>query len=334
MNNSDPDGNAAHAWHVFWRASVGQNLLADSSLSGRIRARLLDAHERDGRELLYYLLTPTEIHLLTVLSAGESAGDLARGVGNVIARWVRDVGGAPGPVFMDRFHCRQIADAEALRREIRMLAWRPVALGLSSTATHFRHGALRIILGLNRAEGFNAGPLLSLFGASVPDARRALRARLAARPSAQEVLQWELACGLALASGFVGPMGKMTRQVRGPAATLVAASDSKCIDSALKLLERWVEVKLGLRDGRGIALRKGPSGARARALVAIVAVRLKLCSAASVARYFKRSKATMSEQMTASRRRPEDHFLLNIPLRQVVAEAISLAPTSHMSATL
>ncbi|WP_457324713.1 hypothetical protein [Roseateles sp. P5_E11] len=325
MDDSVFNTDSSAVWHVYWQAAAGRDLLADPSLISRVRSRLLDAHRQAGRELLYFLLTPTEIHLLAILTGGESPGHLARGFANVVARWVRDVQGSPGPVFVGRYQARRVESEDALHSEVRMLAWRPVAMKLCVAATHFRHSALRIVLGLSRPEGFHAAPLLGQFGSTVLQARALLRAALAKRPSQVEVLQWELARGLTLAGGSVGPMGRMSRKVRGGAAALVAASGSKGIDGALHLLERWVEAKLGMRAGQRVALQKGVAGARGRALVAMLAVRSGLCSAASVARHFKRAKATMSEQMAAARRRPEDQQILATPMARIVAEALSLA---------
>lgn len=330
MDDSVFNGEVSAVWHIFWQAAAGRDLLADPALINRVRARLLDAHRQAGRELLYYLLTPTEIHLLTVLPREASAGDLARGVANVVARWVRDVQGSPGPVFVSRYQARRVESVEALRGEIRMLAWRPVAMQLCVAATHFRHSALRIVLGLSRPEGFHASALLGHFGATVLEARNSLRASLAKRPTKVEVLQWELAHGLALAAGSIGPIGRMSRQVRGGAAALVAASGAKGIDGALHLLERWVEAKLGMRAGQSLTLQKGLIGARGRALVAILAVRSGLCSAASVARHFKRAKATLSEQISAAKRRPEDQQILSMPMSRIVAEALALASQSKV----
>jgi hypothetical protein len=61
-----------------------------------------------------------------------------------------------------------------------------------------------------------------------------------------------------------------------------------------------------------------------RALVASLAVQLDLCSAASVARHFKRAKATLSERMAACRLQPEDQWILGTPLGRIVEEAIDL----------
>ncbi len=108
------------------------------------------------------------------------------------------------------------------------------------------------------------------------------------------------------------------------AAALVAASRPQAVDGALTLLERWVLVKLDLRGARGLAALPSPEGARGRALVASLAVRLDLCSAASVARHFRRAKATLSERMAACRVEPENRAILGLPLARIVEEAIAL----------
>jgi hypothetical protein len=64
--------------------------------------------------------------------------------------------------------------------------------------------------------------------------------------------------------------------------------------------------------------------ARGRALVACLAVDHRLCSAASVARYFRKAKATLSEQMAACRARSTDRQILETPVRRILEESATL----------
>lgn len=68
----------------------------------------------------------------------------------------------------------------------------------------------------------------------------------------------------------------------------------------LALLSIWSAAKLRLESP--LALHEAPTAAaaRGRALVACLAVDHRVCSAASVARYLHRAKATLSEQIVAS----------------------------------
>lgn len=324
MEGSTPTPSPPAAWHIVWQAAAGRDLLVDPALADRIRLRLLAAHRRPGCALLHYLLTPSEIHLLSSLPPDTSPGDVARGIGNVVARWVRQSQGMPGMVFAGRYRAYAIESDEALRGEFRMLAWRPVALGLCRAPTHHATSALRTVLGLRRAMGFDAMTPLRLFGDSVIDSRIALRGRIARRPGPVEIQQWELTRGIALARGAVGTFAPMSRSVRGMAAALVAASQPPTVDGALTLLERWVLVKLDLRGAPVLATLASRAGARGRALVASLAVRLDLCSAASVARHFNRAKATLSERMAACRIEPENRAILDMALARIVEEAIEL----------
>lgn len=211
-----------------------------------------------------------------------------------------------------------------------MLAWRPVHLGLCSTPTHYAHGALRVALGLTPAQGFDARSLLRSFGESVPEARAALRAWLAQRPSEQEWRLWELTHGLVLAQGTVGPQPNMTREVRGMAAALVAAAGPDGIDGSLTLLATWVIAKLDAQGALDLHKASDAMGARGRALVACLAVEHGLCSAASVARYFRRAKATLSEQMTACRARAGDREIIATPAHRIVEEATALMSVERL----
>lgn len=325
MDRSIFDGEGSRVWHIYWQAVVGRDLVCDTSLVKQIRTRVLGAHLAPGRELLYYLILPREIHLLSLLPRGDSAASLGNGLSNMIAKRVRQADGTLGAVFRDRYHAQWIDDVQLLRNEVRMLAWRPVSAGQSASPSSFAHAALRAVLGLSLGDGFHATPLLEHLGGTVPLGRIALRRALAAQPSDLEVLQWELGKGLVSARGVVGPAGSVARHVKGPAAALVAASAGRTIDGALKLLELWVATRLGLHNAPSLAQRKGSLGSRGRALVASLAVRCGLCSASYVARHFGRAKATLSEQIAAVRRRPQDQQILGTPMARIVAEAVALA---------
>ena len=240
------------------------------------------------------------------MPAGARPGDIAHEVANVVARWVRQVHAVRGPVFAGRYRSHLIESNDLLREEIRILAWRPVVLGLCVTPMHHVHSALRTTLGLRRALGFDARPLLDLFGDSVPVARVAVRAWISKRPATREARRWELARGLALATGSVGPQAMMAREVRGGAAALVAAGGPDGIDGALELLEAWVLTKLGLQGQVDLHAASDAAGARARALVACLAKDHGLCSAASVARRvrFQPPSWKLSISHSLTRRKP------------------------------
>lgn len=324
---------AATVWHVCWQAAVGRQLFADPALYAKVRERLIDAHRRPQRLLIDYLLAPTEIHVVSSIPPGDSARAVARAVGNVVARWVRQAQPVRSPVFAGPYKARLIGSVDELRSEIGMLAWRPVVLGLCSTPSHHAHAALRIALGLTPARGFDARPLLRLFGDTVPGARGALRAWVAKRPSEQDARQWELMHGLALATGSLGPGSTMAREVGSVAAAgLVAAAGPEGIDGALRMLETWVLAKLGAQGAIDLHGSRDTLGARGRGLVACLAVTHGLCPAASVARHFRRAKATLSEQMTACRAHPQDRQILATPAHRIVDEAIALASTGRWPA--
>lgn len=311
-------------WVLSWQAAVGREFLADPSMHARIRGRLVGAHQRIGRTLIDYVLLPTEIHALARIGPDDSAAGVARAFGNVLSRWVREVQPIRSPVLAGPYRGCIIPSIEALRDETRMLAWRPVHLGLCTTPTHYPHGALRIALGLTPARGLDSRPLLQHFGDSVPEARAALRRWIAKRPCDEEWRAWELIRGLRLATGIVGPRRTLARTVHGAAVSLIAAGGTYGVDGALRILEIWVAAKIHptLAGSR----RDGPMaiGPRERALVACLAVRHQLCSAASVARHFDRSKATLSEQMAACRASPADRQILATPVQRIVEESAAL----------
>ena len=282
------------------------------------------AHESEGRTLVDYLLLPNEIHAVSLIAPGESVGGIARAFGNVLSRWVREEQPVRSPVLAGPYRAQELKSADALRHELRMLAWRPVMLGLCTTPTHYRRGGLRIAAGQSTGRGFNARPMLEQFGTNVPDARASMKRWMSHRPSDEERRAWELTRGLALATGSVGPRSGMARSVAAPAAALVAAGGTYDIDGALALLSRWVDAKIHAGGGLGLHSASSRTAARARGLVAGLAVQHRLCSAASVARYFQRAKATISEQMAACRARPADRVIVSTPLRRILEEATTL----------
>ncbi|MGK2898709.1 MAG: hypothetical protein ACSLE9_08480 [Burkholderiaceae bacterium] len=321
--DKDP-GVEATTWSVSWQAAVGRDFFVHPSLAGRIRGRLIGAHQRSGRALVDFVLLPTEIHAVAQVPAGDSIGGVARAFGNVVSRWVREAQPVRSPVLAGPYQAQPVDSVEGLCSEVRMLAWRPVFLGLCSTPTHHPHGALRVALGLTPAKGFDARPLLWHFGGSVPAARAELRRWIARRPSELEWRAWELTRGLELATGGVGPQPTMAKAVDGSAALLIAAGGTYGIDGALELLAAWVSAKIQPGSRLDLQSASGAVGARGRALVACLAVAHRLCSAAAVARYFRRAKATLSEQMAAARVRPADRLILSIPLRRMLEESAAL----------
>lgn len=319
------EGSWTH-WHLCWQAAIGREIFADPDLYVRVRDRLLQAHH--GRVLVDYLLLPREIHILSSIAPGDSPGRVARAIGNIVSRWVQQALPVSSPVFAGPYRALRIIDAEELRKEIRMFAWRPVLCGLCRTPAHYPHSALRAALGKRMARGFDSRPFLSLFGDKVPEARAAVSKWIARRPSERETRQWELLCGLALATAAPG-LGFVSRKVKDvEAASLVAAGGHEGTAGALSLLEAWVATRLAgggrldLHDGRD------PISARGRALVACIAVARGLCSAASVARHFGKAKSTLSEQMSECRKRPADQAILAKPVQDIVEEALRLKRSS------
>lgn len=315
-------------WALSWQAAVGRDFLADPSMHERIRRRLLGAHDHPSRVLVDYLVLPGEIHVVTRLDPGESVGSVARAVGNVLSRWVREVQPVRSPVLAGPYRAHSIPCADSLREEARMLGWRPVRLGLCSTPTHCPLGALRTVLGLTPARGFDARPLLQHFGSTVIDARASMRRWVRTPPSDEAWRAWELSRGLEMAKGTVGLRPTMAKTVHGSAAALVAAGGTYDVDGALALLASWVTVKI--QKTKVLDLRRGSSAedARGRALVACLAVAHRVCSAASVARYFGRAKSTLSEQMVACRARGADRRILQTSVRRILEEAAALQKPS------
>jgi hypothetical protein len=78
---------------------------------------------------------------------GDSPGRVARAIGSVVARWMRQVQPVRSPVFAGPYRAHAIASVDELRDEMRMLAWRPVLLALCRTPSHYPHSSLRIALG-------------------------------------------------------------------------------------------------------------------------------------------------------------------------------------------
>lgn len=317
-------GIDATTWILCWQAAVGRDFLVPASIASRIRSRLIAAHHRPGRVLIDFVLLPTEIHAIVQIDADDSVRSVARAFMNIVSRWVHDAQPVRGPVLAGPFWAQPIDSSEALRREVRMLAWRPVVRRSCATPTHHPQGALRIALGLSPPMGFNSRPLIAQFGPSVREARASLRLCIARRPTEQEWRAWELVRNLELATGSVGPQPSMARTVGAAAAALIAAGGGYGIDGGLELLELWVRAKVSPVGPPDLKSSSESCAARGRALVACLAVSHSLCSAASVARYFRRAKSTLSEQMAACRARPSDKPILSTSLHRILEESALL----------
>ncbi len=313
-------------WHLHWQAAVGQSFLPTGGMADRIKERLVSAHLKRQRVLVDFLILPTEIHLIARLVEGDAPGDVAGAIGNFVSRWVREVRRTRSHVMGGPFRAFALESDEAVRQEVRMLAWRPVVLGLSRGPTFYAHGALRVALGLRRRDGFDARPVLRYFGQDTTDARAALARWVSGRPREVAWQAWELSRGLVLAPTHEVPEPVGFREVKTEgAALLVAAAGSGGVQAALGLLVDWVgwqlgaisRLELGSRDARAV---------RWRALVARLAVQHRLCSSAFVARYFHRAKATLSEQVAASRLRAEDAEIVATPVAKILGQLAALGP--------
>jgi REP element-mobilizing transposase RayT len=310
-------------WHLCWQAALGRQFFADPTLYERVRKLLFEVHRRRGRVLVDYALLPTEIHLVAEIQPGDSVGGVARAIGNVVARWVRAAQPVRSPVLAGPYRASRIGSAHEQRVEARMLAWRSVFHGLCRTPAHYPHAAFRIALGMVSVPGFDARPLLRVFGLSLPQQREALRRWVAERPSERERQAWELTHGLVLAAGGRGAPAAAREMRRAAAAALVAAGGDG-IDGALALLETWVAAKLDLRGAHALHTAADGTGARGRGLVGCLAHTHGLCSAAAVARHFGRAKATLSEQMAARRASAEDRQIIATPVPRIIEEALAL----------
>lgn len=313
------------SWHLHWQAAIGQTFVPTPALADRIRDRLVHAHQRKGRVLIDYTVLPKEIHLIARLSAGDSPGDVAGGIGNVVARWVREAGQVRSPVMGGPFRSFILESDDAIRHEARMLAWRPAFLRLCRSPAFYPHGALRTALGMRPAHGFDARPLLHLFGDSTVTARAALRRWIADPPSDIDWHAWELSRGLTLAPSHGGPMPGGFREVKnGEAAALVALAGHGGVEAALGLLADWVSWRIGRTGALDLHQDRNTLAARGRAIVARLAVEHAVCSAAFVARYFGKAKATLCEQMGASRLREADTRLVTTPMIRILEEIAAL----------
>ncbi len=91
----------------------------------------------------------------------------------------------------------------------------------------------------------------------------------------------------------------------------------------------WVRARLGMQGVPSLRSARGQLGAHARAIVAELAVRNKLCSADAVARHFGRARSTICEQMASVRKSAKHSRLIVTPAHRVVAEVRMLQDSSR-----
>lgn len=322
----------ARTWTLSWQAAPSRDFLAHESMVRKILNRLVDAHSQSGRQLLYFVLLPAEIHVIARVECRDSIASIVRSCSHILSRWVRAVNPRQGPAFAAKCRATPIESMPALRREVLMLAWRPVRLGISKKPMHYPYSALH---GAELGEPglrFDVGPLLSSYGGSADAAQACLEAALRVRPTDEAWRLWELQRGLEQPTAnqsFVSAT-TMPRLVDSGAAALIAAGGGYGVEAALSLLEAWVCAKI---DPAG--RMNAPEGARglrvrARALVACLAVDHGLCSAVFVARHHGCTKGTISVQMARCRQRPQDRKLLNAPLDRILQDVVVLREAGLM----
>lgn len=311
------------AWSLSWQAAPGRDFLAHESLAVRIRHRLMAAHSQPGRQLLYYVLMPTEIHVVARVNDGETIVSIVRSCSHILSRWVREVHVRRGPVFAAKYHAESLDSRQALRREVLMLAWRPVKLGLCARPMLYANAALNVVVGAKSGDGFDVKPLLAVYGEFIGTARSALEASLRVGPTDEAWRAWELSRGLELpvVQQDLVSAAALPRSVDAAAASLIAAGGSYSVEGALQLLEAWVCAKIASGGGLDAPTGLRRQRVRARALVACLAVDHRVCSAVFVARYYGCTKGTLSVQMSPCRTRPNDRKLLSTPLDRILQDA-------------
>lgn len=315
------DAPAQRTWHLHWQAAHGQTFLPHAVMADRIRERLIAAHHKRNRVLIDFVIMPTELHLISRINATDTPGDVAGAIGNFVSRWVRELRRTRSHVMAGPFLSTRLESDDAVRREIRMLAWRPVVLGLCRGPTFHAEGGLRVALGASRPDGFDSRPLLRYFGQDTTDARPALARWVSRRPTALDSSSWELARGLVLAPHSGGPEPKGFRRVKTQeAASLVAMAGEGGVEASVGLLVEWISWRPGAAQALDLRAGQDAQSVRGRALVARLAARFGLCSSAFVARYFGRAKATLSEQVAASRRRVEDTAIVSTPVFRIIED--------------
>lgn len=320
------------AWSLSWQAAPGRDFLAHESMADRIRDRLIGAHSQPGRQLLYYVLMPAEIHVVARIDDRETIVSIVRSCSHILSRWVREVHVRRGPAFAAKCHAELLDSKQALRREILMLAWRPLKLGLCARPQLYPHAVLSVVAGLKSGDGFDVKPLLSLYGEPITMARSALEASLRVRPTDEAWRGWELTRGLELPAAQQGLVSAtaMPRSVDVEAASLIAAGGSYGVEGALSLLEAWVCAKIDPSGRLDASTGCRRLRVRARALVACLAVDHRLCSAVFVARHYGCTKGTLSVQMGPCRSRPHDRKLLATPLQRLLQDVEDLRTAGLM----
>lgn len=325
-------GPGVRTWTLSWLAAPSRDFLAHESMGGKILNRLLDAHNHPGRQLLFYVLLPSEIHVVTRIESSEykesreCIASIVRSCSHVLSRWVRAANPRQGPAFAAKCRVTAIESMPDFRREVMMLAWRPVRLGLSEKPKLYPYSALNDGHPLSSGSRFDLSPLCLAYGVTPCVARSGLEASLHIRPTDEAWRFWELQRGLEQPTAdqsFVSAT-TMPRQVDAGTAALIAAGGGYSVEAALSLLDAWVCAKID-PSGR-LNAPQGYRGlrVRARALVACLAVDHGLCSAVFVARHHGCTKGTISVQMARCRIRPQDRKLLGAPLERILEDVMVL----------
>lgn len=325
-------GSGAGTWTLSWVAAPSRDFLAHESMVRKILNRLVDAHKQPGRQLLYYVLLPGEIHVIARVESREGIASIVRSCSHILSRWVRAVNPRQGPAFAAKCRVTPIETLPDFRREVSMLAWRPVRLGLSKKPTRYPYSALHDEEPLRSEHRFDVSPLLSAYGDSPGAARASLESSLRIRPTDEAWRFWELKRGLEQPTAnqsFVSAT-TMPRLVGAGAAALIAAGGGYGVEAALALLEAWVCAKIDPAGRLNAPLGCRGLRVRARALVACLAVDHGLCSAVFVARHHGCTKGTLSVQMARCRLRSQDRKLLEAPLERILQDVTVLREAGLM----
>lgn len=155
MRSDEP--GAVH--HVMNRGVDRQAVFFDDRDRIEFGARLAEAHERFGLDVLAYCLMTTHYHLL-VRTGTESLSDAMHHIGSVYTRRTNDRVGRDGPLFRGRFHAIRVDTDWYLKCAARYIHRNPLAIRGVDDPAAYRWSSLRTYEAFRAAPPFLATDLL------------------------------------------------------------------------------------------------------------------------------------------------------------------------------
>jgi len=273
-------------YHVIARGNQRRLVFRDAVDYHRYLELLARYQRRHGFTLYAYALLPNHLHLL-ISPARLPLAKSMQGLQQAYTRHFNQRHRLVGHCFQGRYKAI-LCQAEAYLLElVRYLHLNPLRAGLAATVDDYQWTSHPVYLGGRDAAGVSVEAVLQEFSATRSRAVAAYRRFVVeGLPAGHRDDLYAV-----VAQRFLGDERFVERIER----TTLPATPKPAVDVPVQLLARWVATRCGVPEARMRARGRSRDASQARALVAYLGREEAALPLKTVARYFNRDEATLSQ---------------------------------------